>query len=168
MVHGLYSWIPLRPNKILSFAALLLILKASLTFLNTYPGLPPARNHSSADALSHKGLERLSRAGRARPRSDSVVADGQTQSSAYEMFLREVNERFKTKSHGAVFHDDLAEINAGVFFISSPVMQRNMACSFCQRQISQRVRTITFQPVSSSCSTWPKQIGLAESSILIF
>jgi methyltransferase-like protein len=32
------------------------------------------------------------------------------------MFLREVNERFKTKSHGAVFHDDLAEINAPVYF----------------------------------------------------
>jgi methyltransferase-like protein/2-polyprenyl-3-methyl-5-hydroxy-6-metoxy-1,4-benzoquinol methylase len=118
MVHGLYSWIPpAARDKILA------ICRSSLNpqgvayiSYNTYPGCH-LREITRQLMLFHTKDVKDSRERIAQGRAlIQWLADGQTQSSAYQTFLREVSERFKVKSHGAVFHDDLAEINAPVYF----------------------------------------------------
>lgn len=118
IVHGLYSWIPpAARDKILA------ICRSSLNpqgvayiSYNAYPGCH-LREITRQIILFHtKDLkdsqERIAQ-GRALIQ---WLAAAQTQSGAYHTFLREVNDRFQTKSHGAVFHDDLAEINTPVYF----------------------------------------------------
>jgi methyltransferase-like protein len=44
------------------------------------------------------------------------LAEAQNQTNAYSLLLREVDYSFATKSDAAIFHDDLAEVNAPVYF----------------------------------------------------
>ncbi len=118
IVHGLYSWIPpAARDKILA------ICRSSLNpqgvayiSYNAYPGCH-LREITRQMMLFHtKDLkDSQERVAQGRALIQWLV-NGQTQSSAYHTFLREVNDRFQTKSHGAVFHDDLAEINTPVYF----------------------------------------------------
>ncbi len=118
IVHGLYSWIPPAPrDKILA------ICRASLNpqgvayvSYNAYPGCH-LREITRELMLFHTKDVKDPQERIAQSRAlIQWLADGQSQTSAYQVFLREVNERFKTKSHGAVFHDDLAQINNPVYF----------------------------------------------------
>src|SRR5437764_1620555 len=44
------------------------------------------------------------------------LADAQVKTSAYQTFLQETQKAFEQKNDGALYHDDLAEINSPVYF----------------------------------------------------
>ena len=118
IAHGLYSWVPAAvQDRILEICRSCLAPQGvAYVSYNAYPGCH-LREITREMALFHTKdvADPRQRVAQARALV-KWVADAQTQSNAYHLFLREVHDRFAGKNDGAIYHDDLAEVNAPLYF----------------------------------------------------
>ncbi len=118
IAHGLYSWVPAEVRD-----AIFSLCRARLTpqgvayvSYNTYPGchlrniIREAMRFHTRDVTQPR--ERIAQ-GRALIK---WLAEAQSQEGPYQILLREFNEYFQSKNEGALYHDDLADINYPVYF----------------------------------------------------
>jgi methyltransferase-like protein/protein-L-isoaspartate O-methyltransferase len=118
IAHGLYSWVP-KPvqDRILAICQTHLA-KQGVAYIsyNTYPGghlreisRELMRFHTS-DILEPKERVEQSRA------VIRWAAGAQSETNTYATWLREFDKWLQRRSDGSLYHDDLAEINAPVYF----------------------------------------------------
>lgn len=118
IAHGLYSWVPAQVQE-----HILEICRASLNpqgvvyiSYNVYPGCH-LREITRGMMLYHTRELQDARDRVAQSRAlIRWLAEAQTQTNAYSLFLQQVNEAFAKKNDGAIFHDDLAEVNSPLYF----------------------------------------------------
>lgn len=118
IVHGLYSWVPANvQDKILSICKMNLApLGVAFVSYNTYPGWYLRRMTREMMLFHLRGLTELQeRTDEARGFIKSL-SESQVESEAYGMFLKKEFDRISTRADGALYHDDLAEINTPVYF----------------------------------------------------
>jgi methyltransferase-like protein len=118
IAHGVYSWVPLSVrDKILSICSELLSDRGvAYVSYNTYPG-GHLRHMVREMMLFHvQGVdlpeERIAQAKALL----TFLADSREESDIFTAFLRSEVERVKKYHDAHLFHDDLAEINAPVYF----------------------------------------------------
>lgn len=118
IAHGLYSWVPPAvQDKVLAICKLNLALQGvAFVSYNTYPG-GHLRKMAREMMLFHvrdltDPRERLSQArGFIKSLSESHAG-----SDAYKIFFEQELDRILTRADEALYHDDLAEINAPIYF----------------------------------------------------
>ena len=117
IAHGLYSWVPpIVRDRILEICRSCLAPQGvAYISYSVYPGCH-LREITRRMLLFHTRDVKDPRQRVAQGRAlIKWVADAQTQSNAYSLFLREVRDSFASKNDGAIYHDDLAEVNAPVY-----------------------------------------------------
>ncbi len=116
--HGIYSWVPAEVR-----ASILAICQAHLApqgvayiSYNAYPGCHLREVTRDMMRFHTRGItDENNRTAQAR----SLVkwlANSQVEETAYAAYLKEVDDRLDSKSNGALFHDDLADINQPFYF----------------------------------------------------
>jgi methyltransferase-like protein/cyclopropane fatty-acyl-phospholipid synthase-like methyltransferase len=118
IAHGLYSWVPpeVRDRVLMICRSCLLPQGVAYISYNTYPGCHLRRitrelmlfhtkdaNHPAEQIAQGRALI-------------NWLATSQSATSAYQLFLNEVRNDINQKSEAAIYHDDLAGINAPVYF----------------------------------------------------
>lgn len=118
IAHGLYSWVP-EPvqDQVLAICRDHLAEQGvAYVSYNTYPGCHLRQITRQMMRFHTKDIadprERISQS-RALVR---WVAEAQSQASGYATVLREIAERIDRHTDGSVYHDDLGERNAPVYF----------------------------------------------------
>jgi methyltransferase-like protein/SAM-dependent methyltransferase len=118
IAHGVYSWVPAAVrDRILEICRSCLAPQGvAYISYNVYPGCH-LREITRGMLLLHtrdvKDPHQRVDQSRALVK---WIADAQTQANAYSLFLREVKDSFTNKNDGAIYHDDLADVNAPVYF----------------------------------------------------
>jgi methyltransferase-like protein/SAM-dependent methyltransferase len=118
IAHGLYSWVPpeVRDRVLMICRSCLSPHGVAYISYNTYPGCHLRRitrelmlfhtrdvNHPAEQIAQGRALI-------------NWLAASQSATSAYQLFLNEVRNDINQKSEAAIYHDDLAGINAPVYF----------------------------------------------------
>ncbi len=119
VAHGLYSWIPPREqDKLLSICSRSLAPNGvAYISYNTYPGW---HGRGAIREMMRFHTRRLAnpqeRVAQARALLDLLAESATTQRPAYAQLLKEEQERLRGRLDPYVLHDQLAEINEGVYF----------------------------------------------------
>src|SRR2546423_2576634 len=118
IAHGLYSWIPPAvQDQVMAICAKRLSPHGvAYISYNTYPGC--RLREITRDIMLFHTKDVKDRRERLRQARALVkwLADAQVKTSAYQTFLQETQKAFEQKNDGALYHDDLAEINSPVYF----------------------------------------------------
>ncbi len=118
IAHGLYSWVPAEVRD-----GILALCRARLTphgvayvSYNAYPGCH-LRNIARELMLFHTRAahEPFEKVGQGRALI-KWLADARPHEGIYPALLREFSSHYQSKTQAAIYHDDLAEINAPVYF----------------------------------------------------
>ena len=118
LAHGLYSWVPPRVQDRILAICQKHLTRQGVAYIsyNAYPGCH-LRDIARDLMLFHTRdtLEPQERLAQSR----AVVkwaAEAQSQKNTYSMWLQEFDKRIPRKSDGSLYHDDLSEVNAPVYF----------------------------------------------------
>jgi cyclopropane fatty-acyl-phospholipid synthase-like methyltransferase len=118
IAHGLYSWVAAAVrDKILSICKTHLAPQGvAYVSYNTYPG-GHLRQMTREMMLFHVRhlTDPQERLGQARGFIKSL-SESQAESDGYTIFLKQESDRLLARADEALFHDDLAEINAPLYF----------------------------------------------------
>ncbi|MFN2531625.1 MAG: methyltransferase regulatory domain-containing protein [Pyrinomonadaceae bacterium] len=118
IAHGLYSWVPRAVQQ-----RVLEICRASLRpqgiayiSYNVYPGCHLREIGRDVMQFHTRDVQNATeRVAQARA-IIQWLAEASMETNAYKFLLRDLSESLKTRDKGAIYHDDLAEINAPVYF----------------------------------------------------
>ena len=118
IAHGLYSWVPPAvQDRILEICRSCLNPQGiAYISYNVYPGCH-LRAITRGMMLYHvrelKDAHQRVAQGRALV---NWVADAHSETNAYSLFLREAKDALANRNDGAIYHDDIAEVNSPLYF----------------------------------------------------